>query len=406
MMYFPLYFNRFLLITTSLLLFTNLVFSQDECELDTFIIEEAYFNEDIVGYYLAALDLNSGSSTLPLFEYIIKTDHLNCYSNFNILLYLKLSISIYSPQLGFNEFEMFISSKFKFSEITSPLIFNNTDMNFNTNSIPGAKIEQLNFELSDGASDQDIQSIINVLLQSGKIPNGIYAFEAILSKDESGTEIIDQISKLIDVYQPQYINLISPGGSISDTLETQVFNPYPIFNWESDNCTSTNCGISIRLCEYDPNNHSSLSDALQSNSLLPISYDDEFLLLESSLTSFQYPFLEAQSLVEGKYYVWQLKRTYETTIGAESLFSNIFVFKLYSEQSNSFTSTLNIDIIKGLIGDDNYDNFFGSNGELKSFTSAISLVTVDDQEIPLVQLYDIINKIEQNQINIIEVKSK
>ena len=103
---------------------------------------------------------------------------------------------------------------------------------------------------------------------------------------------------------------------------------------------------------------------------------------------------------------WQLKRTYETTIGAESLFSNIFVFKLYSEQGNSFASTSNIDIIKGLIGDDNYDNFFGSNGELKSFTSAISLVTVDGQEIPLVQLYDIINKIEQNQINIIEVKSE
>ena len=63
-------------------------------------------------------------------------------------------------------------------------------------------------------------------------------------------------------------------------------------------------------------------------------------------------------------------------------------------------------MIKGILGDDQYRSFFGSNGELTSYTSEISLITLDGEEIPNSQLYEILSKVEQSQINILEVKSE
>ena len=176
--------------------------------------------------------------------------------------------------------------------------------------------------------------------------------------------------------------------------------------WESDNCTSSNCNISIRVCEFNPNYHSNLSDAMESNSLLPIDQTNDFFTLDSTATSFQYPILGAESLIEGKYYVWQLKRSYQTTVGEESLFSDIFVFKLHSFQGNTATTSANLEVIKGILGEDQYRSFFGSNGQLNSYTSEISLITLDGNEIPISQLYEILSKVEKSQINILEVKSE
>ena len=277
-------------------------------------------------------------------------------------------------------------------------------MNFDTHSIPGAESERLEYTLGGNSSDNDVQTIINLIMQSGKIPNGSYIFDAILT-DESDEEI-SRVSKQIDVYEPQYINVISPGGSLSDTLSTVVYNPYPVFSWESDNCTSSNCNIGIRVCEFDPNHHSNLADAMESSSLLPVNQSDYFFRLDSTATSLQYPILGAESLVEGKYYVWQLKRSYQTTVGEESLFSDIFVFKLHSFQGNTVTTSTNLEVIKGILGEDQYRGFFGSNGELTSYTSEISLIMLDGEEIPISQLYEILSKVEQSQINILEVKSE
>jgi len=405
-MYFPSIINRFLLISTYLLFSANFLLASDECNLNTFTIEEQFFNDEIVAFYLGAIDINTGSSNVLLFDYLItSTDPFNCYSSPDTL-YLQFSISIYSPQLGFNEFELFLSSNFRFTEITSSLRFKNTDMNFNTNSIPGAEFQRLEYILGGNSSDKDVQTIINLIMQSGKIPNGSYIFDTILTSDEDGEDIIHQVSKQIEVYEPQYINVISPGGSLSDTLTTVVYNPYPIFSWESDNCTSTNCNIGIRVCEFNLNYHSSLSDAIESNSLLPVNQSNDFFRLDDTATSFQYPILGAESLIQGKYYVWQLKRSYQTTVGEESLYSAIFVFKLHSFQENTVTSSANLEVIKGILGEDQYRSLFGSNGQLTSYTSEISLITLDGNEIPISQLYEILSKVEQSQINIIEVKSE
>ena len=406
-MYFSTIIDRFLLIIIHLFLYADFLIAGDNCNLNTFTIEEQFFNEEIVAFYLGAININTGSSNVLLFDYLVQsTDNLNCYNNSDINLFLHFKISIYSPQLGFNSFEEFLNSSFKLSDISSVLRFRNTDMNFDTNSIPGAESQRLEYTLGGNSSDQDVQTIVNLIMQSGKIPNGSYIFDAILTSDEFAEDIIDQVSKKIDVYEPQYININSPGGSLSDTLNTVVYNPYPVFNWESDNCTSSNCNIGIRVCEFNPNYHSNLSDAIESNSLLPVDQNFQYFALDSTATSFQYPILAAESLLEGKYYVWQLKRSYQTTVGEESLYSDIFVFKIHSFQQSSPISSTNLEVIKGILGENQYRSFFGTNGELRSYTSEISIITLDGEEIPISQLYEILSKIEQSQINILEVKSE
>ena len=279
-------------------------------------------------------------------------------------------------------------------------------MNFDTNSIPGAESKRLTYVLGGDSSDKDVQTIINLIMQSGKIPNGTYIFDAFISSDEYGNEMIDQVSKQVEVYEPQYINITSPGGSLSDTLTTAIYNSYPIFTWESDNCTSSSCNIGIRVCEFNPQVHSNLSDAMESVSLLPQNQSDTFFELDSLTKSFQYPILGAESLIEGRYYAWQLKRTYLTTVGEESLFSDIFVFKLHSFESNTVNNINNLDVIKRILGEDKYRMLFDVNGELNSYNSDIVSITIDGNEVSISKLYEILSNVEQNKINILEVKSE
>ena len=113
-MYFPPIIDRLLLIITHLLLWANFLFAQDDCNLNTFTIKEEFFNDEIVAFYLGAIDVNTGSSNVLLFDYSVSTEDQNCY-NGQESLFLHFNISIYSPQLGFNEFEEFLKSTFKLS---------------------------------------------------------------------------------------------------------------------------------------------------------------------------------------------------------------------------------------------------------------------------------------------------
>ena len=384
--------------------FSSIVTSQDDCNVTSFSIQESYFNDEIVAFYLGAINVNTGASDVLLFDYSISTIDEDCYNQTDLNLFLQFSISIYSPQLGFNEYEEFLYSKFKFSNIINNLNFKNTDMDFSTNSIFGAESKRIEYTLGAESTDKDVQTIINSILLSGKIPNGSYIFDAVLSSDEAGIEIIDQVSRTIDVFEPQYIELLGPGGQLADTLQTIEFTQYPVFSWQSDNCRTENCNLSIRLCEYNPYLHSNLNDAIESNSLLPNNQTQKYYSINSYLSSFQYPILNAESLQPGKYYVWQLRRVYETTVGKEELFSDIFVFKIHAFEGNVSTVSPHLDAIKSLIGDENYRSFFDANGELSSFTKEITEIKIDGNQATISNLYDILLKVNQGKIKVKSLK--
>ena len=335
-----------------------------DCE-QTYSIEEVFFNEDIVGYYIAAFDLSTGVSNVLMFDYAIETDDLNCYLPGDFIsLTVDFEIKVQIPSIGINSYARLSSGEFKITNILGPLHFRNTDLNLSNTSIGSANIEVINFAIDE--SDIDIDQLSSSVLQTGKIPNGSYMFDFKLL--DSQNNIIDTEIRTIDVYEPSFLELISPGGDVSDTLETSIFSTYPVFSWNSDFCSS--CTYGIRVAEYDPSQHSNLSDAINDIASFPLNQSEEFYELPQNTSVFQYPVSNASDLEMGKLYAWQLKRSYETTVGDNDDYSSIFVFKILSPGDIASEEAGDIDIlelIKELVGESKYNQLFGPGGQLEGY---------------------------------------
>ena len=111
-------FNSFISISIFILMILGSgLYSQDNCEISSFEINEKLFNDDIVAYYLSAIDINSGTSYIPLFEYSITAGN-ECYDS-SINLILEFSMNIYSPAIGFNSQQELFNGEIRLSNISS-----------------------------------------------------------------------------------------------------------------------------------------------------------------------------------------------------------------------------------------------------------------------------------------------
>jgi len=410
--------NKIILV---LLLNFSFLFS-NEC-LSTASINEQYFNEDVIGLYLSAIDFDSGESNFLLFDYSIENFSNNssydslCYTN---PLYFsggfKIDFDISMLVSGYHSYPEPVADGhiniFNIPTSLNSLSFRNTDLTIDTSEIDGA-----NFELKDEQNyiESQHEDIVEVFFSSGRVPNGNYYFNFILSAcDEytsgnlEGCEQIDVLTKQIEVFVPSYIDLIYPGSnSISDSLSTQISTTFPTFQWNSDYCS--NCDFSIRICEYKPLIHTSLPEALQSSSILP--EQTGYYLLNDNVNVFQYPTTGYESLNEGNYYVWQIKRSYETTNGTHDDFSEIFLFKIQSSTNINTTmqyaqNEFSLDNIRLLIGDDKYSQLFGENGPLFGFDNIEPSMLLNNQVVSVNYLLQMIQKLNENEIEIINVESE
>ena len=246
-------------------IFLGSLFS-DECT-NNVSIQENFFNEDIIGYYLSAIDLESGESNVLLFDYSIdmsealsnplcapenmlgaedvddcllieNTDpSLNPCAHHNIAtLWFDFEISMYVPSIeGFSTGPTtLVDGRVRLDNIPnnlSELSFRNTDLNLETSNLQGGTTFHLeNHNIS--IDNSDIENLTEILLSHGRLPNGIYYFSFFL-KDAHGNDI-DQLTEEIEVFVPSYLELITPGSStISDTLSNVVMTTNPIFQWKS-----------------------------------------------------------------------------------------------------------------------------------------------------------------------------
>ena len=173
-------FNSFINISMFILICSvSILYSEENCDISSFRINETLFNDEIVAYYLSAIDINSGTSFVPLFEYSIQGDS-ECYSvnhSSDINLILEYSMNIYSPSIGFNLDQELISGSVGLSNISSDIVFNNMNLNYKTKSVPGAEFNWLDYSGPTDADREDYELIISSVLSSGKVPNGIYTFK-------------------------------------------------------------------------------------------------------------------------------------------------------------------------------------------------------------------------------------
>ena len=252
-------------------------------------------------------------------------------------------------------------------------------------------------------SSDEIDDLSSLILGLGRIPNGKYYFNF----EVVGCTPFDcsnlYLNETVEVFLPSYLNLVSPGSSnVSDSLSTEVFIPNPIFQWNADYCS--NCSnFGIRICEYNPLLHNSLDEAINSVSILPI--DQGFYDIGSLNNTFQYPVNISEILTPGLFYVWQVKRSYETTNGTYDHFSDVFIFKMKSFDNMQVSSTPldqdKINFIISILGQTKFNELFSNeDSPFYNYTNTKSNVEINNQ----VKTFDfLIELFENSNIEIIEV---
>ena len=390
------------------LIFTTFLFSDCTC-YNCPKIKKNFFNDDIIGFYLSSIDLESGESKTLLFDYSIDlsdailSEDCGTSSTHDISkLFVSFDISMFIPGL-MDETKQLVDGKVRFdinSNTISDISFRNTDLNFDTTQLSGNTDFSLQ-EYNLSVTDDDIEEIADLFLSLGRAPNGVYNFNFVL-ENENNTEI-DQISETVEIFVPSYLDLITPGSTdLADSLSNIVMSSNPTFQWNSDYCNK--CDFSIRVSEFRSNDHSSLQEALEDYSVLPI--NSGYFSLSSNINSFQYPASGVGEIIPGNLYVWQIKRTYDTSNGLMEEFSPIFLFKVQDTQSVEppvVSQDVNLENIKMLIGSETYESLFGDSGQLKDFNSVNSIMTLNNQNISINYLIDLINRQSQGEINIMEV---
>jgi len=383
--------------TFILLIIGSILYSQDNCDVSSFKINEKLFNDHIVTYYLSAIDINSGTSYIPLFEYSITGDQ-NCYAlNDSLNLVLEFSMNIFSPAIGFNSYQELFNREIKLSNISSEITFNNMDLNYSTTSVSGADFSLSDYSGLTDINSDDYQLIVSSILNSGKIPNGLYTFDFKLKTENNN--IINEINRTINVNEPEYINLISPGGSMADTLNNIEYSIFPVFTWSADNCSS--CETQIRVCEFNPSEHSSPEEAINDIPSLPNVSGYEYYNINDNMNSFQYPTANVKNLEPGKLYAWQLKRLYQSTLGNQEILSQIYVFKIFNTYENQNAD--NLEIIKLLIGEQKYNELFLEDGVLSGYNSLEGTIILNGSEVSISELNQIINQIQNGIVNIQDI---
>jgi hypothetical protein len=221
---------------------------------------------------------------------------------------------------------------------------------------------------------QQTDELLNAVITTGRLPDGIYRFMVTATPEGGSSEMRDDV---LNVTSPLDLQLVSPGGALADTTSNEIYTSYPVFQWDSDPCMIPDgCEFYIRVAQFIPTEHSSVDQAIESTTRLPLDQSLGFYNVGSGLTSLQYPASDAGDLEPGSIYVWQVKKVIPTTFGSEELFSEILVFKVkdFSEESDSDDgagggSDMVIQLLQTLLDEGDFEQIFGENGSLSGYSS-------------------------------------
>ena len=347
-------------------------------------LTEQYFNENILSYPFSFFDAGSNTIQPVLYQYEINTD---CGSSSN--LSITVEYKIFSPNIGISSYETFYTGKVVLNDAISLKYFTNNEIQ----SASGPII----------SGNAKLESLISYVSQSGKMPNGKYLIHFTLESNDEPIFIVPH--KIIEIKSPVTLELLSPGGSLSDLSNSYTFSTVPLFTWYSDFCP--NCEFSIRVCEYNQDYHASLEDALSNWSLVPMDQSNKFLTIGWNTNSYQYPSVGHIGLEVGKYYAWQIKRSFDTTLGIQHDYSPINVFEVRTpDKSQLDYSDPYLSVIESIIGEEQFYLWFSPGGDLERYTTAGDAIYVNDETIHIDGLYSILSDLKQNKISIQDVRIK
>jgi len=344
----------------------------------TYTVKKFYFNEHILTFYIDSFDSNNSKSQDNLFTYEIIPEGTGCSET---TITINYKFKIYVPEIGLTSYETFYEGKVEIIMNSEVQYFKNSDFSF----VSGPTV----------TNNAEVKKIISYISQSGKLPNGIYSFHF----SSNNLEVITPQPETIEIYRPITLELSSPGGVLSELSQSYIYTTVPLFIWYSDFCTQ--CIYGIRICEYNKNEHSSLNSALNDWSILPYDQSNEYHEIPWNSSSFQYTTEDHIDLEVGKHYVWQIRRSYETTLEAHHDYSPIHIFEIRDpiiQQIDIIDPYLSA--IQALIGKEQFNLWFNTGGELDRFVISGKSIWINGEELPINTLYSLVSELNNGTITL------
>ncbi|HIN01984.1 MAG TPA: hypothetical protein EYM60_01455 [Candidatus Marinimicrobia bacterium] len=341
-----------------------------------------------VTYYLSMVDINTGESNMPIFMAELSRESGAADT---VGVDIEFEIIIDSDALGVDH-ETLVKV-----ETTQPIILSadihlsNMDLNLATDQIfdDHGNPVALHLDITEQLDMEQAEQMFSAIIQTGQLPDGVYTFR-VVATSEDGQQIVKE--DILNIANPATLQLVSPGGILADTTLNEVYTSFPVLQWESDPCNYTNpitgesgCEFFIRLAEFKSQEHSSMDQAIESVTRLPLDQSLGFEPVGFGVTTFQYP-TDAGDLEPGKVYVWQIRKDMTTTAGTEQLMSDIMSFKVKdftsaesSDPGSEDTSPAGM-ALRSLIGDELANQIFGSGGEAEGM-AANGTITLNGESV-------------------------
>ena len=324
-----------------------------------------------VTYYLSVVDINTGESNVPIF--IAELNRASGAPD-TVGVDIEFEIIIDSDALGINNQTLVKVATTQPVSLSAPIHLTNMDLNLASDQIfddVGNPVA-LHLDIVEKIEMDQAEQMFSAIVQTGRLPDGIYTFR-VMATAEDGQRIIKE--DVLSISNPATLQLISPGGILADTTLNEVYTSFPVFQWESDPCNyvdpitgESGCELFIRVAEFNPQEHSSIDQAIESVTRLPLEQGLGYEPVGFGVSTYQYPATGAGDLEPGKVYVWQIKKVLITTIGNEEILSEILAFKIKDFTETETTSGEGADTspagmaLRSLIGEDQADEIFGPGG--------------------------------------------
>jgi len=339
--------KKYLYLTLTLMM-TNLSLGQD------LIVSAQPDLADWDIIYLTDFDFENGQNNPLIFGYRISASD-NVYPVEDVSLSFNMTANV--PSLNLSN-EVLFNAQVTMT-LLAPIFITNRDLDRNLQDRgifdeAGNQISFENFTL-DMIDKDEADDLVNTIMTLGSMPSGNYSFS--LQLDAPGYSFVPQgfdPNKQISIVAPANIDLIFPSLGYEFVSDT-----YPVFEWNSTGCED----YYIRICEYNPIQHSSPEDAMQSEASYPYPDNGEFASVGSS-NQLDYSSVTARSLEVGKAYAWQVKKVCSTTGNPQEFFSEIYGFTI-SEAGQTITPCQ--QQLRNVLGDSQYNVLFGTNGPLEGY---------------------------------------
>ena len=334
-----------------------------------------------VTYYLSMVDINTGESNMPIFmaELSRSSDAPD-----TVDVDIEFEIIIDSEALGVNNETLVKVETTQPLALSAPIHLSNMDLNMSTDQIfddQGNPVS-LRMDITEQIEMDQAEEMFSAIVQTGQLPDGIYTFR-VTAVSENGERVTAE--DILNISNPATLQLVSPGGILADTTLNEIYTSFPVFQWESDPCNiNVGCEYFIRVAEFNSQEYSSVDQAVESVTRLPLDQSMGFEPVGFGVTTFQYP-TDAGDLEAGKVYVWQIRKDLVTTAGTEQLLSDIRAFKVkdftMTEAGTSTEDTSPAGIaLRALIGDEMAEQIFGSGGEAEG-AFATGNITLNDESV-------------------------